>query len=123
MGRYRLVATGDEHATIEACAASVNLYHVGHHVSMGQGVVDAIVPLRYAIADVGHEVACPSASSITDALHGTLCQSQQMCAAWMGIAKTALHQDLWLVQVFDGPPHAYLQGVVLWCQTAYALAV
>ena len=54
--RYGFVAACEEHAAVERRRVCVDLDEVGDDVARGQRVVDAVVALRHAVADVGREI-------------------------------------------------------------------
>ena len=121
VGGHRLVAAGDEHATVKGRGHGVNLKHVGNHVPAGQGVVHAVVSLRHAVADVGGEVSRRPAARTGHGGHNLLRQAQQMRAAGMAVAKGAFHHDLRFTKILHGPAHAHAQRILLRGQGAYVL--
>ena len=108
-----LVAAGDEHARVEGGGVVVQLHHAGDHVPAGQGVVDAVVSLGLAVADVGDEIPGGLGPGLVRAPAGQLHQLQQMGAAGVAVSKGALHQNLGLFQILQPPAHAQAQRVHL----------
>lgn len=113
MGGHALVAAGDEHRPVEGGRAGVYLDHVGDHIPGGQGVVDAVVALGLAVADVCGDVPGAGAPRVPDAPADLLCQLQQVHTAGVAVAEGALDHDLGLGQVLRRPAGAQPQRVQL----------
>ena len=94
VGGHALVAAGDEDSAVKGGGVRVDFYHVGNHVPGGQRVVDAVVPLGLAVADVRCEVPGPGTPGVPDAPAGLLRQIQQMDAAGVAVSEGAFDDDL-----------------------------
>ena len=117
------VAAGDEHAPVEAGGTAVDFHHAGHQVPVREGIIDSVMSLGDAVADIRNEIPRSAAAGGPDAFHDEVGELQQMGAARMGIAERALHQDLRFFQIFQGPAHSDLQRIVLRSQLPHPLAV
>ncbi len=73
----------------------MNLNHIADGVPACQGIVDAVVPLRHTVADIGCKIAGCFAVMLLNSGYSLLHQSQKMGAARMTVAKGALHHNLW----------------------------
>ena len=108
-----LIAAGNEDAGIERGGLGVDLDHVGDHVAAGQRVVDAVVALGLAVADIGAEVTGTVAASLGNAGTDLLDQLKQAGRTRVRVAERRLDNDLRLVQILDGPARAQTQRVHL----------
>ncbi len=106
VGGQALVAAGHKDAGVEGGRLGVDLDHVGNGVAAGQRVVDAVVALGLAVADVGAEVARAVAARLGHAGADLLDQFKEAGAAGVGVAGGGLDDDLRLVQVLDAPARA-----------------
>ena len=111
--RQALIAAGDKDAGVERGGLGMDLDHVGDHVAAGQRVVDAIVALGLAVADIGAEVTGTVTASLGNAGTDLLDQLKQAGRTRVRVAKRRLDNDLRLVQVLDGPARAQAQRVHL----------
>ena len=91
----------------------MDLDHVGDHVAAGQRVVDAIVTLGLAVADIGAEVTGTVTASLGNAGTDLLDQLEQAGRTRVRVAERRLDNDLRLVQILDGPARAQAQRVHL----------
>ena len=121
-GGHGLVATGHKDATVKAARTGLSLDKVNHGVAVRQGVVDAVVALRNAIAHVGSKVACRAPMSLAHTLTCLCHQLVKMCGARMAVAKRGGHHHLWKGKLRDGPPHAHAEGIGLGCELTNGLA-
>ena len=108
-----LIAAGDKDAGVERGGLGVNLDHIGDHVAAGQRVVDAVVALGLAVADVGAEVTGAVATSLGNTGAHLLDQLKQAGGTRVRVAERRLDDDLRLVQVLDAPARAQTQRVHL----------
>ena len=111
--RQALIAAGDKDTGVERGGLGMDLDHVGDHVAAGQRVVDAIVALGLAVADIGAEVTGTVTASLGNASAHLLDQLKQAGRTRVRVAKRRLDNDLRLVQVLDGPARAQAQRVHL----------
>ena len=111
--RQALIAAGDKDAGVERGGLGMDLDHVGDHVAAGQRVVDAIVALGLAVADIGAEVTGTVTASLGNAGTDLLDQLKQAGRTRVRVAIRRLDNDLRLVQVLDGPARAQAQRVHL----------
>ena len=111
--RQALIAAGDKDAGVERGGLGMNLDHVGDHVATGQRVVNAVVALGLAVADIGAEVTGTVTASLGNASTNLLDQLEQAGRPRVRIAKGRLDDDLRLVQVLDRPARAQTQRVHL----------
>ena len=91
----------------------MNLDHVGDHVATGQRVVDAVVALGLAVADIGAEVTGTMTASLGNAGTDLLDQLKQAGRTRVRVAERRLDNDLRLVQILDGPARPQTQRVHL----------
>ena len=108
-----LIAAGDKDTGVERGGLGVDLDHVGDHVAAGQRVVDAVVALGLAVADVGAEVTSAVATSLGNTGAHLLDQLKQAGGTRVRVAERRLDDDLRLVQVLDAPARAQTQRVHL----------
>ena len=111
--RQTLIAAGDKDAGVEWSGLGMNLDHVGDHVAAGQRVVNAVVSLGLAVADIGAEVTGTVTASLGNAGTDLLDQLEQAGRTRVRIAKGRLDNDLRLVQILDRPARAQAQRVHL----------
>ena len=111
--RQALIAAGDKNTGVERGGLGMDLDHVGDHVAAGQRVVDAVVALCLAIADIGAEVTGTVTASLSNASTNLLDQLKQASRTRVRVAKRRLDNDLWLVQILDRPAGAQTQRVHL----------
>ena len=111
--RQALIAAGDKDAGVERGGLGMNLDHVGDHVAAGQRVVNAVVALGLAVADIGAEVTGTMTASLGNAGTDLLDQLKQAGRTRMRVAERRLDNDLRLVQILDGPARAQTQRVHL----------
>ena len=117
-GRNGLVAAGDEHAAVVHAGVGLCFHQIDHCFPVGQGIIDAVMSLRDAIAHIGGKVPCGLAAVGVDRLHSLPDELVQMGAAGVAVTEGALHQDLGLCQILDLPAHTDLQGIVFRGQLA-----
>ena len=108
-----LIAAGDEDTGVERRGLGMDLDHVGDHVAAGQRVVDAVVALGLAVADIGAEVTGAVATGLGNAGADLLDELKQAGRTRVRITKGRLDDDLRLVQVLDGPARTQAQRVHL----------
>ncbi len=108
-----LIAAGHEDAGVERRGLSVDLDHVGDGIAARQRVVDAVVTLCLAVADIGAEVARAVAARLGDARADLLDELEETGAAGVRVAGRGLDDDLRLVEVLNAPAGAEAQGVHL----------
>ncbi len=113
VGGQALVAAGHKDAGVERRGLGVDLDHVGNGIAAGQRVVDAVVALGLAVADVGAEVASAVAAGLGNACAHLLYQLKEAGAAGVRVAGGRLDDDLRLVQILDAPTRTQAQGVHL----------
>ena len=111
--RQAFIAAGDKDAGVERGGLGMDLDHVGDHVAAGQRVVNAVVALGLAVADIGAEVTGAVAASIGNASTDLLDQLKQARRTRVRVAERRLDNDLRLVQVLDRPAGAQTQRVHL----------
>ena len=113
-----LVAARHKNASVKGSCLGMNLDHVRDGITAGQGVVDAIMPLRLAVADVGAKVARTVASSLCDASAGLLDKLKEARAPGVGVPGSGLDDDLRFIEVLNAPARAEAQRVHLWANLA-----
>ena len=91
----------------------MDLDHVGDHVAAGQRVVNAVVALGLAVADIGAEVTGTVTASLGNASTDLLDQLKQAGRTRVRVAERRLDNDLRLVQILDGPARPQTQRVHL----------
>ena len=111
--RQALIAASNKDAGVERGGLGMNLDHVGDHVATGQRVVDAVVALGLAVADIGAEVTGTVTASLGNANTDLLDQLKQAGRTRVRVAERRLDNDLRLVQILDGPARAQTQRVHL----------
>ena len=111
--RQALIAAGDKDAGVERGGLGMDLDHVGDHVAAGQRVVNAVVALGLAVADIGAEVTGTVTASLGNASTDLLDQLKQAGRTRVRVAERRLDNDLRLVQILDGPARAQTQRVHL----------
>ena len=111
--RQALIAAGDKDAGVERGGLGMDLDHVGDHVAAGQRVVNAVVSLGLAVADIGAEVTSTVTASLGNASTDLLDQIKQAGRTRVRVAKRRLDNDLRLVQILDGPARPQTQRVHL----------
>ena len=111
--RQALIAAGDKDAGVERGGLGMDLDHVGDHVAAGQRVVNAVVALGLAVADIGAEVTGTVTASLVNASTDLLDQLKQTGRTRVRVAERRLDNDLRLVQILDGPARAQTQRVHL----------
>ena len=84
----------------------MNLNHIGNHIPVRKGIVDAVMPLGNAVTYVCGKIPGSLSARIRDSPHSFIHQLVQMGAARMAVAKCTLNHNLWFVQVLHLPPHA-----------------
>ena len=119
---HGLVAAGDEHARVKRRGVGVHLDHARDQIPMRKRIVDAVVPLRHAVADVRGKVACRFGAAILRAAHCRLDEAVEVCAAGVAVAIRALHEHLRPLQILARPAHAHAQRVHLRRERAHLLA-
>ena len=117
-----LVAAGDEHARVEGRGARLDLDHVGDHLPAGQGEVDAVVALAFAVAHVGAEIPRAVSAGFGRAAARLFHQPVQVAGAGVAVAEGALNKDLHLAQVLRFPSGTDAQGIELGSQLSQFLA-
>ncbi len=91
----------------------MDLDHVGDGVAAGQRIVDAVVALGLAVADVGAKVARAVAADLGHACADLLDKLEEPRAAGVRIAGGGLDDDLRLAEVLDAPTGTQAQRVHL----------
>ena len=117
-GGYGFVTAGNEHAAVIDRGVGLCLHQIHDGVTVGQRVVDAVMPLGDAVAHIGGKVAGGLAAVLIDGLHGLPDELVKMGTAGMAVTEGAFHHDLRLAQVTDRPAHADFQRIVFRCQRA-----
>ena len=117
-GGNGFVTTGNEHTAVIDAGVGLCLHQIDDGVTVGQGVVDAVMALCDAVTHIGGKIAGSLAAVVVDCLNRFLYELIQMGAARMAVTKGAFHHDLRLCKVFDLPTHAHLQRVIFRCQCA-----
>ena len=111
--RHALVAAGHEHPGIEGGGVRMDLDHVGDGVAAGQGVVDPVVALRLAVADIGGEVPRPVAALLGDAGAHRFHELEEAGRSRVRVAEGGFDDDLGLRQILRLPARADAQRVEL----------
>ena len=94
----------------------MNLHHGGHDVSRHKRVVHTIVSLRFAVANIGHEVM---GGTSTCGLNTGICLSHQliqMGATGVTMPVAAFHDNLRLAQLLDLPAATQPERIQFRCQ-------
>ena len=91
--RKPLVAACDEHAAVKGRRTPVDLDHLADDVPGNQGVIDPVMALCHAVADVRDEISRALSVLLCNSLARFLHKLQKMGAAGMAVAKGALNQD------------------------------
>ena len=113
VSRQALVAARHKNARIKRRGLGMDLDHVGDHVTRGQRIVDAVMALRLAVADIGREVARAVPAGLGNTRAHLLDKLKKAGASRMRIAKRGLDDHLRLVQVLDAPTGAQAQRIHL----------
>ena len=77
----------------------------------GQRVVDAVVALRHAVADVGREIERGLAARAVGAGLRLLRETQKVRGARVALSVGAFNEDLRLPEILGLPAHAHAQRV------------
>ena len=84
----------------------MDFHHGGHDVTGDKREVHAVVPLRFAVADIGDEIVGSPSTSVIYPLAGFGNELVEVCAARMTVSVAAFHNDLRFAEFFDAPSAA-----------------
>ena len=94
---------------------------VADRVAGREGIIDAVVPLGHAVADVGCKIARRLTTRLLNALRSEVHQFKQMCRAGVAVPKGRFHEDLRFFQILFRPSHAHAQRIHLRRELSYIL--
>ena len=72
----------------------MDLHHIGDHVAAGQRIIDTVMALCHAVADIRCEIARGPAACGCHTCSRCIHKFQQMRASRMAVSKGALDNDL-----------------------------
>ena len=113
MGRYGLVARGDQHGPVPGDHPAVDLHQVAEHLPGRQDIVHAVVGHGPAVADVGAVEMGRLAPLLIDPDARLPGQGIQMNATGVAAAEHVFHEDLGGAKVPFIPAGAAAEGIQL----------
>ena len=103
---HALVAGGDEDAGVEGGCICLDLDHIGDHFTAREGIIDTVVALGLAVADIRAEISGAEAAGFKYTAAGFPDEPVQMAGSRMAVAEGALNEDLDPVKIFRLPAGA-----------------
>ena len=106
MGGHCLIAAAQKNTGVKGSGVGVDFDQIGDGIAGSQGIVNTVVALGHAVANIGCKITRSAAARFTNSGGGLITQLQQVGAAGMAIAEGAFHQYLRFRKIGDTPPHA-----------------
>ena len=121
--RYRFITACDKHTSVKSCRISMNLNHIGNHISGNQRIIDSVMPLRNPVTDICRIITRTLTAFLCDSLYCLFYKKIQMGTSRMTVSECTLNHNLWLGQIFYRPSHSHLQRIVFRRKCSYFLTV